>query len=206
GQSTFMVEMVETARILHNATERSLIILDEVGRGTSTHDGISLAWAIAEDLVHRVKARTLFATHYHELVALAEEMPDQVRNLNVEVKEWRDEIVFLHRIVSGSADKSYGIHVARLAGIPAAVLDRARGILAELETGSTVLNRADRSIGSGSAHHPSDPIQPGLFDQQENLLRDRLKLVDPDDLTPRMAQEFLYQLRTLLDDGERTPH
>jgi len=138
--------------------------------------------------------------------ALAEEMPDQVRNLNVEVKEWRDEIVFLHRIVSGSADKSYGIHVARLAGIPAAVLDRARGILAELETGSTVLNRADRSIGSGSAHHPSDPIQPGLFDQQENLLRDRLKLVDPDDLTPRMAQEFLYQLRTLLDDGERTPH
>jgi DNA mismatch repair protein MutS len=205
GQSTFMVEMIETARILHNATERSLIILDEVGRGTSTHDGISIAWAIAEDLVRRVKARTLFATHYHELVALAEEMPDQVRNLNVEVKEWRDEIVFLHRIVSGGADKSYGIHVARLAGIPAPVLDRARGILAELETGSTVMNRADRSIGSASAQHPSDPIQPGLFDQQENLLRDRLKLVDPDDLTPRKAQELLYQLRALLDGGERSP-
>ncbi|MEE2890022.1 MAG: DNA mismatch repair protein MutS [Planctomycetota bacterium] len=206
GQSTFMVEMVETARILHNATERSLIILDEVGRGTSTHDGISLAWAIAEDLARRVKARTLFATHYHELVALAEEMPDQVRNLNVEVKEWRDEIVFLHKIVSGSADKSYGIHVARLAGIPAAVLDRARGILAELETVSPVMDLADSSLSGASTRQPSDPIQPGLFDQQENLLRDRLKQVDPDNLTPRQAQELLYQLRSLLEDGETPRH
>ena len=205
GQSTFMVEMVETARILHNATERSLIILDEVGRGTSTHDGISIAWAIAEDLALRVKARTLFATHYHELVALAEEMPDQVRNLNVEVKEWRDEIVFLHKIVSGSADKSYGIHVARLAGIPTSVLDRSRGILAELETGNTMTVRSNRDTGSLSDQVSPGPIQPGLFDQQENLLRDRLKSVDPDTLTPRQAQELLYQLLGILDGEISSP-
>jgi DNA mismatch repair protein MutS len=201
GQSTFMVEMVETARILHNATERSLIILDEVGRGTSTHDGISIAWAIAEDLARRVKARTLFATHYHELVALAEEMPDRVLNLNVEVKEWHDEIVFLHRIVPGSADKSYGIHVARLAGIPAAVLDRSRTILAELETGTPL---TVRSQVSSASLKPSAPIQPGLFDQQENLLRARLQMVNPDELTPRQAQELLYELRHLLTEGGET--
>ena len=133
-------------------------------------------------------------------------MPDQVRNLNVEVKEWRDEIVFLHKIVSGSADKSYGIHVARLAGIPAAVLDRARGILSELETVNPVMDLADSSLSGASTRQPSDPIQPGLFDQQENLLRDRLKQVDPDNLTPRQALELLYQLRSLLKDGEPPPH
>ena len=127
GQSTFMVEMVETARIRHNATERSLVILDEVGRGTSTHDGVSIAWAIAEDLAQRVRCRTFFATHYHELVALEELLPEQVTNLCVEVKEWKDEIVFLHKIRSGSADKSYGIHVARLAGVPSPALGRAQG-------------------------------------------------------------------------------
>ncbi|MGE4619836.1 MAG: DNA mismatch repair protein MutS [Planctomycetota bacterium] len=201
GQSTFMVEMVETARILHNATERSLIILDEVGRGTSTHDGISIAWAIAEDLARRVKARTLFATHYHELVALAEEMPNQVLNLNVEVKEWHDEIVFLHRIVPGSADKSYGIHVARLAGIPASVLDRSRAMLAELESGTSLTVRSQISSGSSVSLKPSAPIQPGLFDRQENLLRERLQMVNPDELTPRQAQELLYELRHLLTEG-----
>lgn len=198
GQSTFMVEMVETARILHNATDRSLVILDEVGRGTSTHDGISIAWAIAEDLASRVKARTLFATHYHELVALADAMPEKVRNLNVEVKEWRDEIVFLHKIVPGSADKSYGIHVARLAGIPATVLERSRGILAELETEKKMTVQSVPNL-AGEVDRTSDrPIQPGLFDQQEKLLRDRLKSVDPDQLTPRQAQELLYQLCELL--------
>jgi DNA mismatch repair protein MutS len=132
GQSTFMVEMVETARILNTATDKSLVILDEIGRGTSTYDGLSLAWAIVEHLHEKNKARTLFATHYHELVELQKSLPS-VRNWNVSVKEWDDQVVFLHRIVPGGADKSYGIHVARLAGIPKSVNDRAKDILSQLE-------------------------------------------------------------------------
>ncbi|MCA9134181.1 MAG: DNA mismatch repair protein MutS, partial [Planctomycetales bacterium] len=130
GQSTFMVEMVETARILNTASDRSLVILDEIGRGTSTYDGLSLAWAIVEYLHDTVAARTLFATHYHELTQLEKSLPG-VRNYNVAVKEWDDNIVFLHRIVPGGADKSYGIHVARLAGIPPQVNERAKDILAQ---------------------------------------------------------------------------
>jgi DNA mismatch repair protein MutS len=133
GQSTFMVEMTEAANILNNATPRSLVILDEIGRGTSTYDGVSLAWAITEYLHHHVGCRALFATHYHELAQLAETLPN-LRNLNVLVREWQEDIVFLHKIAPGSADKSYGIHVARLAGIPAEVLDRAQLVLNQLET------------------------------------------------------------------------
>jgi DNA mismatch repair protein MutS len=133
GQSTFMVEMTEAANILNNATPRSLVILDEIGRGTSTYDGVSLAWAITEYLHTQVGCRSLFATHYHELAQLAETLP-QLRNYNVLVREWQDDIVFLHKIAPGSADKSYGIHVARLAGIPAEVLQRARVVLGQLET------------------------------------------------------------------------
>src|SRR5947199_3284224 len=132
GQSTFMVEMTETANILHNATPRSLVILDEIGRGTSTFDGISLAWAITEHIHDAIGCRTLFATHYHELVELEKTKP-RLRNANVAVSESQGEIVFLHRIISGGADQSYGIHVARLAGLPAPVLERAREILAFLE-------------------------------------------------------------------------
>ncbi len=132
GHSTFMVEMTEAANILNNATPRSLVILDEIGRGTSTYDGVSLAWAITEHLHDRLGCRALFATHYHELAQLADSLP-HLRNFNVLVREWRDEIVFLHKIAAGSADKSYGIHVARLAGLPAEVLDRARAVLADLE-------------------------------------------------------------------------
>jgi DNA mismatch repair protein MutS len=117
GQSTFMVEMTETANILNNATERSLVILDEIGRGTSTLDGLSLAWAIAEHIASEVQCRTLFATHYHELTDLAQRFRG-VKNLNVAVREWEDQVVFLHRIVEGGTDRSYGIHVARLAGVP----------------------------------------------------------------------------------------
>ena len=131
GQSTFMVEMTETANILNNATDRSLVILDEIGRGTSTLDGLSLAWAIAEHIALEVKSRTLFATHYHELTDLAQRIKG-VRNLNVAVREWEDQVVFLHRIVEGGTDRSYGIHVARLAGVPREVLDRARQLLSEL--------------------------------------------------------------------------
>ncbi len=132
GQSTFMVEMSETANILNNATARSLIILDEVGRGTSTFDGLSLAWAIVEHLHNQVGAKTLFATHYHELTELAGRLP-RVKNFNVAVREWNDQIIFLRKIVTGGTDKSYGIHVARLAGVPPSVLERAKSILSNLE-------------------------------------------------------------------------
>jgi DNA mismatch repair protein MutS len=132
GHSTFMVEMTEAANILNNATDRSLVILDEIGRGTSTYDGVSLAWAITEYLHNQVGCRALFATHYHELAQLAETLPG-LRNYNVLVREWQDDVVFLHKIAPGSADKSYGIHVARLAGIPAEVLERAREVLTDLE-------------------------------------------------------------------------
>jgi DNA mismatch repair protein MutS len=133
GQSTFMVEMTEAANILNNATPKSLVILDEIGRGTSTYDGVSLAWAITEHLHNQVGCRSLFATHYHELAQLAETLPN-LRNCNVLVREWQDDIVFLHKIAPGSADKSYGIHVARLAGIPPEVLERAQQVLHQLET------------------------------------------------------------------------
>jgi DNA mismatch repair protein MutS len=132
GQSTFMVEMCETANILNNATARSLIILDEIGRGTSTFDGLSLAWSIVEHLHNQVGAKTLFATHYHELTELAGRLP-RVRNYNVAVREWNDQIIFLRKIVQGGTDKSYGIQVARLAGVPKPVIDRAKEILSNLE-------------------------------------------------------------------------
>ena len=132
GQSTFMVEMNETSNIVNNATERSLVILDEIGRGTSTFDGLSIAWSVAEFLHDKIKARTLFATHYHELTKLAEESKG-VCNLNVAVREWNEQIIFLRKIVAGGADKSYGIQVARLAGLPKEILERAKQILAQLE-------------------------------------------------------------------------
>jgi DNA mismatch repair protein MutS len=132
GQSTFMVEMSETANILNNATARSLIILDEIGRGTSTFDGLSLAWSIVEHLHNQVGAKTLFATHYHELTELAARLP-RLKNYNVAVREWHDQIIFLRKIVEGGTDKSYGIQVARLAGVPKEVIERAKVILRNLE-------------------------------------------------------------------------
>ncbi len=135
GQSTFMVEMNETSNIVNNATERSLVILDEIGRGTSTFDGLSIAWSVAEFLHDKIKARTLFATHYHELTKLTDDHKG-VCNLNVAVREWNDQIIFLRKIIPGGADKSYGIQVARLAGLPKEILDRAKDILAHLENSS----------------------------------------------------------------------
>jgi DNA mismatch repair protein MutS len=132
GQSTFMVEMSETALILNHATDRSLVILDEIGRGTATFDGLSIAWAVAEHLHDQTGCRTLFATHYHELTDLANTKP-AVANFNVAVREWNEEIIFLHKILPGCADKSYGIQVARLAGLPKPVVDRAKAILSHLE-------------------------------------------------------------------------
>ena len=134
GQSTFMVEMNEAANILNNATARSLIILDEIGRGTSTFDGISIAWAVAEYIHNRLRAKTLFATHYHELTELALTLKG-VKNYSIAVREWNDEIIFLRKILEGSADRSYGIQVARLAGLPIDVIERAKEILSNLESG-----------------------------------------------------------------------
>ena len=150
GQSTFMVEMSETANILNNATDRSLVVLDEDGRGTSTFDGLSLAWSIVEHLHNQVGAKTLFATHYHELTELADRLP-RLRNFNVAVREWNDQIVFLHKIVEGGADKSYGIHVARLAGVPGPVIERAKAILRNLEDTELSPDGGSRYVSRQSA-------------------------------------------------------
>jgi DNA mismatch repair protein MutS len=200
GQSTFMVEMNETANILNNAGPRALIILDEVGRGTSTFDGVSLAWAITEYIAQHIGARTLFATHYHELTALALTFPT-VRNFNFAVKEWNDDIVFLRKIVEGGSDKSYGIHVARLAGIPREVLDRAREVLSNLE--SQTLDVHDRpAIASRHASGKQDGAAAGATARQLDLFQDaneevlkRLKRLDVDRMTPLEALQCLADVK-----------
>jgi DNA mismatch repair protein MutS len=198
GASTFMVEMTETAAILHGATERSLVILDEVGRGTSTWDGLSLAWAISEYLYHAVGARTLFATHYHELVELADEFP-AVRNVNVAVEERGDDVVFLHRIVPGGTDRSYGLHVARLAGVPPAVIERARRILADLETRSPDLRpRGDEPPAGATA---PGPVQAALFPRAGAAVLDELLAVDPDVVAPLDALLLVKQWKERLAAG-----
>jgi DNA mismatch repair protein MutS len=190
GESTFMVEMVEIANILNNATRRSLVILDEVGRGTSTFDGMSLAWAIAEHLHERIGCRTLFATHYHQLTDLASRYEGTV-NRNVAVREWGDEIVFLHKIVEGGTDRSYGIHVARLAGVPSDVLARARAILADLERDEEGL--AQRILAGGTPKKAAGPQQLALFPAR-SAVEDELAQLDLDRLSPL---EALLKLREL---------
>jgi DNA mismatch repair protein MutS len=203
GQSTFMVEMLETARILNLATPRSLVILDEIGRGTSTYDGISLAWAIVEYIHDRIGCRTLFATHYHELTDLAQAC-EQVRNLNVAVREWGDQVVFLHKIVEGAADKSYGIHVARLAGVPKAVLERAKQILAQLETdhldtrGRPKLARRRRALWDGTV-----PYQLMLFVPSSHPVLEAIRNLEINEITPLRALELLAEWKeSLLRDQE----
>ena len=193
GQSTFMVEMAETSAILHHATRRSLVILDEVGRGTSTFDGVSLAWAITEHLHDRIACRALFATHYHELTAIAERCPG-VANRTVAVAENADEVVFLHRIVPGAATKSYGIHVARIAGVPATVISRAREVLAALEA---------QHGPSASSPPTAVPAVPGtaaptqltLFGYLPSAVVERLKSLDVDQVSPRQALTLLADLQ-----------
>ncbi len=193
GQSTFMVEMVETARILNTATPRSLVILDEIGRGTSTYDGLALAWAITEHLHERIGCRTLFATHYHELTQLQELLP-RVSNLNVAVREWNDSVVFLHRIIPGGADKSYGIHVARLAGIPSAVNERAKDILAQLE--SDHRNSLDQpTIQPPQGRKSGGAVQLTLFGFADHPVIDELKQLDIDAMSPIDALQFLHQAK-----------
>ena len=186
GQSTFMVEMTETANILNNATGRSLVILDEIGRGTSTLDGLSLAWAIAEHIASSVRCRTLFATHYHELTDLAQRFKG-VKNLNVAVREWEDQVVFLHRIVEGGTDRSYGIHVARLAGVPKPVIERARQLLSELAVHHVGHNRAARN------RRKEDESQLALFSDPSAALLKALALIELEKLTPVQAFDLLRQ-------------
>jgi DNA mismatch repair protein MutS len=189
GQSTFMVEMTETARILNNATQHSLVILDEIGRGTSTYDGVSLAWAIVEHTHDRIGCRTFFATHYHELTDLESSLAG-VKNLNVAVKEWQDNIAFLHKIVDGAADKSYGIHVARLAGIPSEVNERAKQILAQLE--AEHLDGEGRPKIAARQRRRGD-IQLTLFGLQEHPLLDTLREIDVNNLTPLDALQLIQK-------------
>src|SRR5688572_23229083 len=189
GQSTFMVEMTETANILNNATERSLVILDEIGRGTSTLDGLSLAWAIAEHIAGDVRCRTLFATHYHELTDLSSRFAG-VKNLNVAVREWEDQVVFLHRIVEGGTDRSYGIHVARLAGVPREVLDRARQLLGELSVQHVGRPKISRGRKSDKL---IDESQLPLFIDPSQELRQELADLKIDQMTPIQAFELLRE-------------
>ncbi|MBN1505762.1 MAG: DNA mismatch repair protein MutS [Sedimentisphaerales bacterium] len=197
GQSTFMVEMTETANIINNATDRSLVILDEVGRGTSTYDGLALAWAITEHVATRLKCRTLFATHYHELTELTE-LFDNIHNYNVAVREWMDEVVFLHRIVPGGTDKSYGIHVAKLAGIPRSILARSHEILEELEAAFPREASSDRL----ARHKTRKPDEDALFIEKHKSVLDKLAGIDVDHLTPLEAINLLSQIKGEIGGNE----
>lgn len=197
GRSTFMVEMVETAIILNQASERSLVILDEIGRGTATFDGLSIAWAAIEHLHESNRCRTLFATHYHELTALSAKLP-RMFNATVRVKEWQGEVVFLHEVLPGSADRSYGIQVAKLAGLPAAVIARAKSVLAKLEAqdrGQTARALVDDlPLFAVPSRAAAEPAPPNAADQ----LVEALKALHPDEMSPRDALEALYGLKAKL--------
>ncbi|MDH4239988.1 MAG: DNA mismatch repair protein MutS [Phycisphaerae bacterium] len=194
GQSTFMVEMTETANIINNATDKSLVVLDEVGRGTSTYDGLSLAWAITEHIATKIKCRTLFATHYHELTELAE-LFTNIKNCNVAVREWMDEVVFLHKILPGGTDKSYGIHVAKLAGVPKSILERSKEILEELE--STFQKEATGE--HLSRHKTKEPDKDSLFVQKHKSVLEKLASTDVNNLTPIEAINLLNEIREEID-------
>lgn len=202
GQSTFMVEMTETARILNTATAQSLVILDEIGRGTSTYDGVSLAWAIVEHIHDQIGCRTFFATHYHELTDLQNTLGG-IRNLNVAVKEWDDNVVFLHKIVAGAADKSYGIHVARLAGVPKSVNERAKQILNQLES-DHLDDSGKAKIANRGKTRPRGDVQLTLFAPYDHPLLETIKDTDLNELTPLAALQQIQQWQAALNE-EKTP-
>jgi len=195
GQSTFMVEMVETASILHQATAQSLVVLDEIGRGTATYDGVSLAWAVAEHLHNATQCRALFATHYHELTALAETLP-ALKNYHAAVTEFKEKLVFLHTIKPGFAEKSFGIHVAALAGMPKPVLARAKQLLATLESGHSLTEKPNEpALPLFAAAPPLTPVAAPT-----NKLAERLAMVDVDNITPRQALDLLAELKAMDTD------
>ena len=198
GRSTFMVEMVETATILNQAGPRSLVILDEIGRGPATYDGLAIAWAALEHLHEANRCRALFATHYHELTALAGRL-DGLANRTVRVREWKGDVVFLHEVIAGAADRSYGIQVARLAGLPAAVLARAETVLALLEKAGEGGGRAAKLVDDlplfAAARPGSGPIA------QPSPVEEALRAVRPDDLSPREGLGLVYRLHGLLPPG-----
>ena len=187
GRSTFMVEMTETADILHHATATSLVLLDEIGRGTSTYDGLALAWATAQHLAEQTRAFTLFATHYFELTSLHASVPNTA-NVHLAAAEYNGRIVFLHQVEEGPASQSYGVQVARLAGVPRQVLQRARARLQELEAASHP-RQADLFASLPRTSPPPEP--------EPDPVRTRLDSVDPDDLTPREALDLLFELKRL---------
>ena len=178
GRSTFMVEMNETSQILLNATERSLILLDEIGRGTSTYDGLSIAWAVAEDIDARIQAKTIFATHYHELTQLAQKHP-HIRLMRMAIREWKNQIVFLRKVEEGVTERSYGIEVAQLAGVRSEVIGRAKEILKGLEAGTHKIE-SPTAIKTEKKEHP---------------IASALKDVDINDLSPKQALDYLYELK-----------
>ncbi len=193
GQSTFLVEMVETANILHNATERSLVLLDEVGRGTSTFDGLSVAWAVVEYLNEHIKARTIFATHYHELTGMAQ-LYEHVRNYQVAVKKWEDRVIFLHQIIPGGCDDSYGIEVAKLAGLPRSTISRAKQILRLLESGKFTQSELGKGIYQAK-------VQTNLFEPKPSKIEEKLKALDLDTMTPIDALNLLRQLKDEIEES-----
>ena len=193
GRSTFMVEMVETAAILNQASERSLVILDEIGRGTATFDGLSIAWASVEHLHEANRCRALFATHFHELTALSEKLP-RLSNVTMRVKEWEGEVIFLHEVGPGAADRSYGIQVARLAGLPEAVVARARAVLAQLEEGDRK-NPAHTLVDDLPLFAVEARRAPRAGTGRASQLEAMLSGMNPDDMTPREALEAIYALK-----------
>ncbi|MCB1740870.1 MAG: DNA mismatch repair protein MutS, partial [Gammaproteobacteria bacterium] len=222
GRSTFMVEMTEAANILHHASDQSLVLLDEIGRGTGTFDGLALAWATAAALAERIRAMTLFATHYFELTELAQHMPF-VANVHLDVREHAGSIVFMHRVEPGPANRSYGLQVAQLAGVPGRIIDHARRILARLERdsgnpddrlrrspqldmfdpGGVPGDRDDqRHDGLGSGAPASVSTDDTRNETGLEPLRARLREIQPDELTPRAALDLVYELKTLLREAE----
>jgi DNA mismatch repair protein MutS len=190
GRSTFMVEMVETAAILSQATPRSLVILDEIGRGTSTYDGLAIAWAVVEAMHDDVRCRTLFATHYHELTRLADRL-DGLSLHHVRAREWKGDLVLLHEVADGAADRSYGIAVAKLAGLPPPVVARARSVLAKLEAGRDATGGIAAGLDDLPLFASAEPATAA------DPVAEALAAIDPDRLSPREALEQIYQLKRI---------
>jgi DNA mismatch repair protein MutS len=200
GRSTFMVEMTETASILNNATESSLVLMDEIGRGTSTFDGLSLAWAAARAIARDIRALTLFATHYFELTRLPEELPT-CRNVHLDAAEHGSELVFLHSVRPGPANQSYGLHVARLAGVPGAVIEAARHYLNELEQSqAAALAAASPQQSLALEPPPSAAASSSPADPLAEALRAKVASIDPNELSPREALELMFELSNLANE------